>query len=89
MTSLQTSDDRVHDGDLTISGSFHDGNIASLTVDGQNARLDLTNGTWSVTVSPGKDIKTVSVEARDFAGDVKHCAFEAWHQPIVFPAIRP
>ena len=60
MTSLQTSDDKVHDGDLAISGSFHDGNIASLMVDGQNARLDFTNGTWSVTLSQGKNLKTVS-----------------------------
>lgn len=84
MTSLQTSSGKVHSGDLTVRGSFHDENIASLTVDGQNARLDLANGTWSVTVPLRKDLKTISVEARDFAGNVKHHTFEVWHQPIVF-----
>jgi hypothetical protein len=86
---LQTVSGRIRTNNVAMSGTFRDENIANVSVNGQNVDLDIVGGMWRVTLPLAEGLNEITIEARDFAGNVQRQTVEVWHQPIVFNSDPP
>jgi hypothetical protein len=86
---LETVSGRIRTSNVAMSGTFRDENIANVSVNGQNVDLDIVGGMWRVTLPLAEGLNEITIEARDFAGNVQRQTVEMWHQPIVFNSDPP
>jgi hypothetical protein len=83
LTSLPSSH-TLRSPRLTISGFFREPHLASLTVNGSAASINLAKSTFSARVSLTRGENRVQVSARDLAGNSTSKTLEITYEPLSY-----
>ena len=84
VTPLHTVDGKVRTRELELNGSFYDDNLAYIRINDRVVDLDIVGNTWHVKLPLKEGLNEITIEANDYAGNVKRQSFKVRQQPIVF-----